>query len=218
MNTHPSETLLNELVDGTLAPDERSRADAHVATCLPCAARVRQIESLLERARALPRDVVPPADAWEEIRRTVRSPGLRERRPEPRRSRWALTAAAAAAVLVVATASTVWMLRGDSERAGAPPSYAAAPAALATFAPVEARYVLAAAELEQTLDEKRPMLDPATIATVERSLTTIDAAIAEARAALMRDPGNGTLSRLLASSYEQKVTLLRRASELPPRS
>ena len=62
------------------------------------------------------------------------------------------------------------------------------------------------------------MLDPATIATVERSLTTIDGAIAEARAALMRDPGNGTLSRLLASSYEQKVTLLRRASELTPRS
>lgn len=216
MNTHPSETLLNELVDGTLAPDERSRAAAHVATCLPCAARVRQIESLLERARALPRDVAPPADAWEEIRKTVRSPAARERRPEPRRARWPL--AAAAAVLVVAAASTVWMLRGESDRPGAPPSYAAAPATLATFAPVEARYVLAAAELEQTLDEKRPMLDPATIATVERSLTTIDGAIAEARAALMRDPGNGTLSRLLASSYEQKVTLLRRASELTPRS
>ena len=216
MNNHPSETLLNELVDGTLAPDERSRADAHVATCLPCAARVRQIESLLGRARALPRDVAPPAAAWEEIRKTVRSPGARERRAEPRRFRWAL--AAAAAVLVLATASTVWMLRGDSERPGATPSYAAAPATLATFAPVEARYVLAAAELEQTLDEKRPMLDPATIATVERSLTTIDGAIAEARAALMRDPGNGTLSRLLASSYEQKVTLLRRASELTPRS
>jgi hypothetical protein len=216
MNTHPTESQLNELVDGTQAPDERSRVDAHVATCLPCAARVRQIESLLERARALPRDVAPPAAAWEEIRKTVRSPGTRERRPEPRRSGWVL--AAAAAVLVVATASTVWMLRGDSERAGAPPSYASAPAMLATFAPVEARYVLAAAELEQTLDEKRPMLDPATIATVERSLTTIDGAIAEARAALMRDPGNGTLSRLLASSYEQKVTLLRRASELTPRS
>jgi hypothetical protein len=216
MNTHPSETLLNELVDGTLSPEERSRADAHVATCLPCAARVRQIESLLERARALPRDIAPPAAAWEEIQKTVRSPGAPERRPEPHRSRWALVAAAA--VLVAATASTVWMLRGDSERSGTPPSYSAAPATLATFAPVEARYVLAASELEQTLEEKRPMLDPATIATVERSLTTIDGAIAEARAALMRDPGNGTLSRLLASSYEQKVTLLRRASELTPRS
>src|SRR5690606_33253651 len=92
------------------------------------------------------------------------------------------------------------------------------PESLAEFAAVEARYVLATAALRQTLDERQGQLAPATIRTVERSLATIDTAIAEARAALVRDPSNAALSRLLASSYEQKVTLLRRASELSPRS
>lgn len=217
MTTHPNDAQLNELIDGTLAPDERARVEAHVATCLPCAATVRRTESLLERTRALPRGVQPPDDAWEAVRSAVRGSATRRRVPAARGARWAQMAAAAA--LVVATAATtVLVMRDDAPREAvtAPPD--GAPAMLAAFGPVEARYVLAADVLQETLDERRAMLDPVTIATIERSLATIDDAIAEARAALARDPGNGTISRLLASSYEQKVTLLRRASELPPRS
>jgi predicted anti-sigma-YlaC factor YlaD len=217
MNTHPSEAQLNELIDGVLQPDELARVEAHVANCLPCAATIRRIESLIERTRALPRDIDPPAEAWEAVRAAVRSPGARERAPARPRVRWSQLAAAAA--LIVATSGiTVWVLRGDPGRAVPSSNQSATPAMLAAFAPVEARYVLAADVLRESLDERRTTLDPETIAAVERSLATIDTAIAEARAALARDPGNGTISRLLASSYEQKVALLRRASELTPRS
>lgn len=217
MNAHPSESQLNEFVDGTLPPDEHSRVAGHLASCLPCAATVRRMEALIERARALPRHIAPPAGAWEDVRSAVRGRRAQSSPQAGRRARWALLAAAAA--LVIATsATTIWITRSDGDRSLRQVSRASAPAALASFAPVEARYVLTAAALEETLEERRPMLDPATVATVERSLTTIDAAIAEARAALANDPGNGTVFRLLASSYEQKVTLLRRASELPPRS
>ena len=217
MTTHPNEAQLNELIDGTLAPDERSRVEAHVATCLPCAATVRQLESLVERTRVLPRAIQPPGDAWEAVRSAVRTPATRRSAPVPRISRWSQMAAAAALVLATA-ATTVLVMRGEGGREAVVAPQDAAPAMLAAFAPVEARYVLAADALQTTLDERRATLDPGTIATIERSLATIDGAIAEAREALARDPGNGTISRLLASSYEQKVTLLRRASELPPRS
>ena len=44
------------------------------------------------------------------------------------------------------------------------------------------------------------------------------AGLAEARAALLTDPANAALADLLASNYRQKVELLRRATQLDPRS
>jgi anti-sigma factor RsiW len=219
MTTHPNEARLNELVDGTLSPDERERVERHLAECVPCTATVQRIEALVSRARALPRAVAPPADAWAGVRSAVRRRGESPSRASPATPRWRLMAAAAALV-AASVGTTLWLtsLAPDRRDPVASALGGAAPASLAAFAPVEARYVLAVSTLRETLDERRERLDPQTVATVERSLATIDAAIAEARAALAEDPANATLTRLLASSYEQKVTLLRRASELPPRS
>lgn len=224
MSTHPNEHHLNEFVDGTLAPDEQASVAEHVASCLPCAANVRRITALVERARALPKDVSPPVAAWDEVRAAVHSahPSSHTRLAHATRGmpRWVLGAAAAAALVVITIGGAMLINR----EADAPSvedvarTVAAPPARLAEFAPVEARYVLATSELQETLAERRDALDATTIATIERSLTTIDSAIAEARAALARDPGNMTISHLLASSYEQKVALLRRATELQPRS
>lgn len=219
MMTHPNESQLNEFVDGTLAPDAREQVAAHLASCLTCAASVRRIESIVERARALPRDVAPPKEAWNEVRAAVRAASsARQVRPIHSPRRWLL--AAAAAVLVVGVGTTIAVMRQMSTPSIEQPVAvgSAPPARLAEFAPVEARYVLAAAELQETLEERREMLHPETIAIIESSLTTIDSAIAEARTALANDPGNPTISYLLASSYEQKVALLRRATELQPRS
>jgi anti-sigma factor RsiW len=223
MTRHPAEAELHELVDGTLAPDDRRRVERHVADCVACTAAVRRIESLVQRARALSREVEPPAEAWEAVRIAIAG---RERttvalEESSRGNRhWVRLAAAAAALMVVTAGTTLWVAGTDDPSS---PNIARnldtpAPAQLAAFAPVEARYVLAVSALRSTLDERREQLDPATIATVERSLAVIDSAIAEARAALATDPANATLTRLLSSSYEQKVELLRRASELTPRS
>jgi hypothetical protein len=134
---------------------------------------------------------------------------------------------AAAAVLLMAVSSGVtalFMRRG----AEAPsPSVAAgdrtpllraapdgiAPALPAAFAATEAAYLDDVAELQATFAAQRSTLAPATIAVVERSLAAIDAAIAEARTALLADPANQALAELLSSSYRHKVELLRRAAE-----
>ncbi|HSJ63519.1 MAG TPA: zf-HC2 domain-containing protein [Gemmatimonadaceae bacterium] len=219
MTTHPNDAQLNELVDGTLPPDEREQVERHAAECVPCTATVRRIEALVGRARSLPREVTAPPEAWVAVRDAVRGSEPVGAGSPRRVQRWPMLAAAAA-IAVASVVGTLWLTNGTS----APPAtrstttQSPAPASLAAFAPIEARYVLAVSALRESLDERREQLDPSTIETVERSLATIDAAIAEARDALANDPANATLTRLLASSYEQKVTLLRRASELPPRS
>jgi hypothetical protein len=78
----------------------------------------------------------------------------------------------------------------------------------------ERGYLASVEELRGQLEEQRGRLSPGTIAAVERTLATIDVAIAEAREALLRDPANVALSELLASDYRQKVELLRRAAQL----
>ena len=72
--------------------------------------------------------------------------------------------------------------------------------------------------LRRTLDERRDSLSASTVETVERSLRVADEAIAEAREALERDPSNGVLVRIFESNYERKIDLLRRATELAPRT
>ena len=72
--------------------------------------------------------------------------------------------------------------------------------------------------LWRTLDERRDSLAPSTVATVERSLRIADSAIAEARSALEQDPANRVLGELFVSNYERKIDLLRRATELAPRT
>jgi len=50
---------------------------------------------------------------------------------------------------------------------------------------------------------------------LDSCLRKIDAAIAEARAALRREPRNAVLTQLLTVSYRQKLDLLKRAADLP---
>jgi len=81
----------------------------------------------------------------------------------------------------------------------------------------EGEYSRAIGELLQAVDAQRSRLSPETIRTVDHSLAVIDSAIAEARNALVADPNNATLVDLLSASYQRKLDLLRRTSELSSR-
>jgi predicted Zn-dependent protease len=52
---------------------------------------------------------------------------------------------------------------------------------------------------------------PEARAAIDRNLHTVDVAIAELKDAIARDPRNPALRQLLATSYRQKVELLKRA-------
>lgn len=74
------------------------------------------------------------------------------------------------------------------------------------------------AQLQQALSQKRGQLDPSTVKVVEDNLALIDAAVKQARAALMRDPASGFLTEQLDNALHKKVELLRTVAMLPSRS
>jgi hypothetical protein len=86
--------------------------------------------------------------------------------------------------------------------------------ALAAFRPAEREYQQAVDDLARVLETRRESLAPETAATLQRNLAIIDAAIAESRAALEKDPNSRELTKMLSSTYDAKVQLLRQAVQI----
>ena len=243
---HVAFDTLNDYADGLLGGTVRAEIDRHLASCGRCAAELDDLRRVLAMAAGAPRAILPPDDLWPELRlelerrkevalpvaglvpqpdaapQAVPIAGTPSRRT--RRER-AFLAAAAVALVVGSSAVTAYVVRtADGELASTggvrdSAGVSVAPTTIAAgFHPTEGDYLRTIGELRSTLDARRDQLSPAAIATVERSLAVIDAAIAEARAALAEDPRNATLVELLSASYERKLELLRRASELPSRT
>lgn len=237
MTDHLSFEQLSDLEDGVLDAVEAALARAHLTACAPCAAGKAAITALGAAASALPRDIAPPDDLWTDIRREV---AVRNTIPRGGMRGWSLPRLAAAAVFVAVVSSGATVVALRTNRIGAASGYDAtsdirrpppastsavvtspapdAPELPARLASTERAYTRSAAALQRMLDERRDSLAPSTVATVERSLRVADSAIAEARAALAHDPANRALVALFASNYERKIDLLRRATELAPRT
>jgi len=88
------------------------------------------------------------------------------------------------------------------------------PTAFAAFRPAERDYQSAIGDLQKVLDGKRGEMAPETVETLERNLRIIDAAIAESRAALVKDPNSRELIDMLSATYDAKVKVLRQAVEI----
>jgi Putative zinc-finger len=73
-------------------------------------------------------------------------------------------------------------------------------------------------KLRTIMKTRRSQLDPKTVAVLEQSISVIDSAIAQSRAALAKDPASGFLANQLNHSLEKKVELLRTAALLPART
>jgi hypothetical protein len=180
-------------------------------------------DRLDELAAALPREIAPPPELWSSIRAEL----------TPRSSyawRWSGWRLAAAGLLVAVSSSlatvavlrtrerTLTVARAPAVTTPAAGRAAGAPPLPAQLVSTEQHYLRSVESLRRKLDERRDSLAPSTVQTVERSLRIADSAIAEARAALERDPSNAVLAALFASNYERKIDVLRRAAELAPRT
>lgn len=226
--THLTFEEISELADGgplrTESSDSSSSAakERHVADCESCRAALSRVRELVAAAHALPREVAPPLEVWDAVRTRVASEARTRATlasPASRAMRWwhnGWLATAAVIVLVLGTATFMTLAsRGRSAKAkamqvAAPPASLTSPVLYA----VDKNYVATIRELRATLDSQRSTLAPSTVRTVEHSLSVIDAAIAEARAALAADPANQYLVDILAAHYERQVDLLQRATEL----
>ena len=207
-------TELDQLLDGyladTLDANRRVALEAHLDSCEACRLLTAQMREMLASAASLPRSIMPPRDLWPDIgaRLSSRTTRLPVRLPPWRR--WAPLAAAAVLLIAVTAVVTARLSRRET------PVAVTAPAVrphIEGFA-ADREYVLAAEDLERVLAEGRGRLAPATVAVLERNLALIDAAIAEARAALEADPANADLRALLWGAHRQKLDLLDRATRL----
>lgn len=211
---------LSEYLDGELPAGERAELEQHLGACADCRRTLAELEEVVAVARRAP-TTDPATDLWGGIAARIAVPvpdpavvPIEVKRPRRRQFTFTLPQLAAAAVLVMmlgAGGLYLAMYRGgESPAAGvAVRQPDASPAQLVSMN--YNAHESAIDELELALQEKRAQLDPATVRVVEQSLTTIDRAIADARAALEQDPANPFLHRHLDGAMKMKIDILRRA-------
>jgi hypothetical protein len=87
-------------------------------------------------------------------------------------------------------------------------------AAPVTPSPEDAVYDKEINTLQRIVRRQKPGLDTSTVVVIEKNLRSVDAAIAQIRAALKKDPGSPLLGGQASRALEMKVELLRRAAML----
>ena len=227
MESHLEWETLHDVADGRLDADAAARAERHLKHCATCRESLARLTRLHDGARVLARDVPPPDDLWPHVRASIE--GRRSASPVPvvaddlsaatpavsgrsrasssRYSAHTLQWLAAAAITIIVLSSGVTALvlrRGEPTLARALP---------ASYEQSERSFTASVSDLQVLFDRRRSELAPHTVRIVERSIATIDSAISEMRLALMADPANAEIARMLNASYQQKLELLRRASD-----
>jgi anti-sigma factor RsiW len=214
---------LSAYLDGELERNSRRRLEAHLVACPQCSALLADLRAIVaaaphyegrEPSRDLWQNIEARLDEAEVIPITSRPPVL----PASRRFSWPQLIAASIVMAAVGGGATWFALRSSTPQpdaiAGELPNRPTAqlPDSDKTVEYAEAQYDAAVKDLETVLAAGRNQLDTATVRTIEQSLQKIDAAIAEARIAIQRDPANEYLSRQIAANMRRKLDLLRAAT------
>jgi anti-sigma factor RsiW len=208
---------LSEYLDGELDATERSALEAHLATCGTCYATLAELQQVVARAKALP-DTPPAKDLWTGIRAEITE--KREVRVTRRFSFSVPQLLAASVVLALLSGGGVWMaVRPQATRSPDTAVLTSRENNAAVRQVVWTRNTDAAiADLQTALVENENKLDTATVRIVRQNLAIIDRAIADARVALEKDPGNAYLNLHLAETMRRKVELLRRVNAMAART
>lgn len=223
------DAMLSDYLEGALDRPAHAAMDAHAASCARCGALATDLRAIARDAHALP-PLAPPRDLWAGIAERIEAPvvALPARTAPAAHRRFSMVRlAAAAAVLVAATATVTWWAasralpnpsavvatHGDSGRAPAP-----GVSNVSNVQSAQQVYDGEIVRLDSILRARRSQLDPKTVAVIEHNLAIIDSAIASSREALAKDPGSHFLYDQLDDALGQKVDLLRTAALLPSRS
>lgn len=213
---------LSPYLDGELADLSRVLLERHLAECLDCTRDLAELRAIVAAAPGYS-GREPARDLWKDIEQRLDEAevlpiGTRPSAVPPSRRRFGWRELIAASiVMAVVGGGSVWVALS---RGGTEVQTAATPAtgpdsnivgSAVGFA--EQQYDSAVRDLEQALAAGRDRLDSATVRTIEQSIDRIDAAIAEARAAIQRDPSSSYLGRQIAANMRRKLNLLRVATQ-----
>ncbi len=203
--------LLNEAVDGTLAPPAAARVDEHCGGCADCRSVFDDLIDIKQIAASLDRHEPPPL-LRDAIRAEIQNSAITHavRRPPIRPAMLAM-----AASLVLAIGAAGWFVATHSSR---PTTASNGAAELATAASelqlAEQHYLNAIASLEKLTADKQAKLDPQVADAITQSLNTIDKAIGDSRAALTAQPDSLVAQTSLLEALRMKVALLQETVSL----
>jgi len=223
---------LSDYLDGELPPTERAEVRRHLGGCPACAAVLEELRVVVARAADLG-ELPPSRDLWPDVaarlgaptRTSLTRPGLSAPQPatgraapvhpRPARAWFPASARLAAAALVVSTLSgaALWMALVQPGRAptaaGMDPPDPSGQVAGSWAAAGFDRFDATIDDLQQALTGSRDRLEPSTVQVVDVNLAILDAAIDEARRALVEDPDSPYLNQHLAETMRRKLQLLR---------
>jgi hypothetical protein len=223
MNCERCQLLVDDYVDGTLAAEERSAIETHLAACAACRVMANDFRAIRSAAGNLERHT-PPAKAWADIASAVE----RERTQSfmgrifgsvaPSSAgpivRSGFAVAALLLLLVGGTSWFVWNRMSNAEPAlrTAIPAPATDPELAQTVEHelklAEEHYQNAIAGLEKITRSESATLDPQVAAVLQKNLEVIDQAIGESRAALQTQPTSDVAQESLFEALRNKVVLL----------
>lgn len=216
---------LSAFLDHTLDADAYAQITAHLEGCEACRALLADLDRIRSAARTMG-PIAPPEHIWLEIAGRIRIEQREQGAPLPiarpasrhpsSRSDMFQWMGLAAALLLVTTgvyivarpepSSPAPVMNADSNVA----TNAAVETVEDTLQRAEAEYAKAIAQLEQIVKSGDPAVSQAAVATLQRSVTTIDSAIAESRAALTDNPASQPARTSLFDALGSKVSLLQR--------
>jgi hypothetical protein len=213
--SHLTEEERHALADGSLSPEQVPPLEAHLRGCAACADDVSRIRTLMTRIHDEPVPVAPaPLDElWPSIRTRIEASKVVPLSPNAirlegrRRARRVGSSIMLAAALVIAAFALGVRAKSRGPASRAEDTNATS---LITVADSAHAYEEEAQTLLNQLELRRSMLRPEAVVAIDHDLRVVDSAIAELKEAIARDPNNPALRRLLASSYRQKVEVLRR--------
>jgi predicted anti-sigma-YlaC factor YlaD len=209
---------LDEYVDGDLDEAAFQEIELHLGGCAECRGQERRLRALIAEAAALPREILPARDLWPEVAARLRGAEGARLVARPAARLFSPMAMAAAASVVIALSAGLWVRGRVSPPAVAVPTGALQPASsvnpAADLLDTEREYARATADLMAAIESQKDALTPETRAVLDANLATIDEALAQVRAALRKDPGNGSLTHLLTSTHQKKLDALQRVVRL----
>ena len=197
------DAALLDYLEETLDGNVRAQVDEHVASCLRCNSLLRDIGAIRAEAEQLP-ELTPSRDLWAGIAARIEPTVVPlGRSPREVRRNWIPAAAAAAAVLVIATAGITYLATSRSmqpaiQRVAVTPKSGAAPQ----------QSVVAPSSPSEAITTETPSTSPAEVAASRPAERETAPRIQSSRGATLASRSSGVAASPTEIAYGDEISRL----------